>query len=314
MEFNHISVLPAESVELLDVKPDGIYVDGTLGGGGHASLICERLGPSGTLIGIDRDAEALSAARERLKNFDCRVIIEHDNFFNIKSILQRHKTDKIDGAILDLGVSSHQLDEAERGFSYNADAPLDMRMDRDDALSAKTVVNEYSEAELRRILFAYGEEKNAARIASNIVKSREKKPIETTLELSEIIKRSFPPQKRYGDKHPAKRSFQAIRIEVNRELEGLDAAVRDFVDCLKPGGVLAVITFHSLEDRIVKNAFAELKTGCTCPKEFPVCVCGKKPKIRLKNRKPITAGEEELSENNRSHSAKLRAAEKLDCE
>ncbi len=311
MEFNHVSVLPAESVELLGVKPDGVYVDGTLGGGGHASLICERLSKNGTLIGIDRDEEALAAADERLKKFDCRVITEHDNFFNIKSILKRHNIDKIDGAILDLGVSSHQLDEAERGFSYNADAPLDMRMDRNDALSAKTVVNEYQEAELRRILFAYGEEKNAAKIASNIVRSREKKQIETTLELSEIIKRSFPPQKRYGDKHPAKRSFQAIRIEVNRELDGLDAAIRDFVDCLKPGGVLAVITFHSLEDRIVKNAFAELKRGCTCPKEFPVCVCGNKPKIKLKNRKPITAGEKELNENNRSHSAKLRAAEKL---
>ena len=310
MEFNHISVLPAESVELLDVKPDGVYVDGTLGGGGHASLICERLSESGTLIGIDRDTDALKAAAERLKEYKCNVITVHDNFFNIKQVLANLGIDKIDGAILDLGVSSHQLDEAERGFSYNADAPLDMRMNRQDGLTARTVVNEYSESDLRKILFNYGEEKNAAKIASNIVRRRESRPIETTLELSDIIKRSFPPQKRYGDKHPAKRSFQAIRIEVNGELDGLDGAVEDFVECLAPGGVLAVITFHSLEDRIVKNVFNELKTGCTCPKEFPVCVCGNKPKIKLKNRKPIMAGDAELSGNNRAHSAKLRAAEK----
>lgn len=311
MEFNHISVLPLESVEALGVKPGGVYVDGTLGGGGHAGLICGRLGEDGTLVGIDRDDAAISAASERLKGYKCRVITVRDNFFNIKSILKNLGIDKIDGAILDLGVSSPQLDDPERGFSYNGDGALDMRMNRDDSLSAYKVVNEYSESDLRRILFSYGEEKNAAKIAANIVKSRGEKPIETTAELSEIIKLSFPPKKRYGDKHPAKRSFQAIRIEVNRELEGLDTAIKDFVDCLRPGGVLAVITFHSLEDRIVKNVFAKLKTGCTCPKEFPVCVCGGSPVIKLKNRKPITAGEDELSRNNRAHSAKLRVAEKL---
>ncbi len=311
MEFNHISVLLSESVDALNIKSGGVYVDGTLGGGGHSCLICEKLGSGGALVGIDRDRTAIEAAGERLGKYDCGVITVHDNFFNIKEILNRLNISGIDGAILDLGVSSPQLDEAERGFSYHNDARLDMRMNCDDDLDAYTVVNEYTEADLRRILYAYGEEKNAAKIASNIVKSREIKPIETTTELSEIIKRSFPPKQRYGDKHPAKRSFQAIRIEVNHELDGLDKAIRDFTDCLKTGGRLAVITFHSLEDRIVKNVFNELKTGCTCPKEFPVCVCGNKPTIRLVNRKPITAGETELSLNNRAHSAKLRVAEKI---
>lgn len=311
MEFSHISVLPKESVEMLGVKPGGVYVDGTLGGGGHASLICEKLDKSGTLVGIDRDRDALEAAKKRLGGYECGIVIRHDNFFNIKAILENLGIDKIDGAVLDLGVSSHQLDEAERGFSYNADAPLDMRMNREDALTAADVVNGYPEEELRRILREYGEEKNAPKIARAVVRAREKKPIETTLELSDIIKHSFPPQKRYGDKHPAKRSFQAVRIEVNGELNGLGKAVEDFVDILKSGGVLAVITFHSLEDRIVKNTFAKLKTGCTCPKDFPVCVCGNKPKIELINRKPITASAEELEKNNRAHSAKLRAAKKL---
>ncbi len=311
MEFNHISVLPNESVRMLGIRPGGVYADGTLGGGGHASLICEKLGESGTLIGIDRDPEALEAASERLRKYKCGIIVRHDNFFNIKVILDDLGIEKIDGAVLDLGVSSHQLDEAERGFSYNLDAPLDMRMDREDRLTAADVVNTYSEEELKKILREYGEEKNAAKIARSIARAREKKPIETTTELSDIIKYSFPPQKRYGDKHPAKRSFQAIRIEVNGELKGLDKALEDFVEALRPGGVLAVITFHSLEDRIVKNTFNKLKTGCTCPKDFPVCVCGNKPKIELINRKPITAAEDELKENNRAHSAKLRAARKL---
>lgn len=311
MEFNHISVLLEESVDALRVKPDGVYVDGTLGGGGHSSLICERLGEGGTLIGIDRDATALAAAKARLEGQKCRRIYVHDNFFSIKAILDSLCVSQIDGAILDLGVSSPQLDVAERGFSYNSDARLDMRMNREDSLDAYRVVNEYSQDELRRILFSYGEEKNAGKIAANIVKAREQKPIETTFELSEIIKRSFPPKKRYGDKHPAKRSFQAIRIEVNHELDGLDKAVEDFAEALKPGGILAVITFHSLEDRIVKNTFGKLKTGCICPKEFPVCVCGNKPKIKLVNKKPIVAEEGELKGNNRAHSAKLRIAEKL---
>ena len=311
MEFKHISVLPDESVRMLGVKPGGVYADGTLGGGGHASLICEKLGESGTLIGIDRDLEALEAAKERLREYKCGIVIRHDNFFNIKSILKDLSIEKIAGAVLDLGVSSHQLDEAERGFSYNMNAPLDMRMNREDNLTAADVVNTYSEEELRRILREYGEEKNAAKIARSIARAREKKPIETTTELSDIIKYSFPPQKRYGDKHPAKRSFQAIRIEVNGELRGLDKAIEDFIESLRPGGVLAVITFHSLEDRIVKNTFNKLKTGCTCPKDFPVCVCGNKPKIELVNHKPITAAADELQKNNRAHSAKLRAARKL---
>ncbi len=311
MEFNHISVLPDESVRMLGVRPGGVYVDGTLGGGGHASLICEKLGEGGTLIGIDRDLDALGAAKERLRQYKCEIMFRHDNFFNIKEILKSLGIEKIDGAVLDLGVSSYQLDEAERGFSYNADAPLDMRMDREERLTAADVVNTYPEEELRRILREYGEEKNAANIARSIARAREKKPIETTTELSDIIKYSFPPQKRYGDKHPAKRSFQAFRIEVNGELRGLDKAVEDFVEALRPGGVLAVITFHSLEDRIVKNTFNKLKTGCTCPKDFPVCVCGNKPKIELVNRKPITASADELKQNNRAHSAKLRAARKL---
>lgn len=309
--FNHISVLLDESVGALKIKPNGVYVDGTLGGGGHSSLICEKLSESGRLIGIDRDMTAISAAGVRLEKYSCDIKTVHGNFFNIKRILSDLGIAEIDGAILDLGVSSPQLDEGERGFSYHSEARLDMRMNRDDVLDAYTVVNTYEEAELRRILFSYGEEKNAAKIAANIVRERKKKPIETTKELSDIIKLSFPPKKRYADKHPAKRSFQAIRIEVNHELDGLDDAVKDFIEVIKPGGVLAVITFHSLEDRIVKNTFKELAEGCTCPKEFPVCICGNKPKIKLVNRKPITAGIDELEQNNRAHSAKLRIAEKL---
>ncbi len=311
MDFKHISVLLNESVDMLKVDPDGTYVDGTLGGGGHASLICSKLSSDGRLIGIDRDMDAINAAGERLEGYSCIKEIVHDNFFNIKRILKDLDIPEIDGAILDLGVSSYQLDTSERGFSYNMDADLDMRMDRSADLDAYKVVNEYEEDRLRRILRDYGEEKNAAKIARNIVKAREVKPIRTTFELSEIIKKSFPPAKRYADKHPAKRSFQAIRIEVNGELDGLGEAVSDFADVLKTGGRLSVITFHSLEDRIVKNVFADLARGCTCPKEFPVCVCGNKPKIRMINKKPITAGGEELENNNRAHSAKLRVIEKL---
>lgn len=310
-DFNHISVLLCESVDALKVRPGGIYVDGTLGGGGHSALICERLGSDGTLIGIDRDTAALSAAGARLEKYECDIKTVHANFFDVKSVLSGLGISDIDGAILDLGVSSPQLDRRERGFSYNMNARLDMRMNQDDELDAYTVVNTYDEAELRRILFRYGEEKNAAKIASNIVRARDQKPIETTEELSEIIKKSFPPKKRYADKHPAKRSFQAIRIEVNHELDGLDRAISDFVDVLKPGGILAVITFHSLEDRIVKNVFKELSTGCICPKEFPICVCGHKPRIKIVNKKPIAADDAELENNSRAHSAKLRIIEKL---
>lgn len=310
-EFKHISVLLNESVELLNVKENGIYADGTLGGGGHSELICQKLGEDGVLLGIDRDTSAIAAASERLSRFGARVRTVHDNFVNIKRILKDNGIEGLDGAILDLGVSSPQLDRAERGFSYNADARLDMRMNRDDALSAYEVVNEYSESELSRIIFKYGEERFARQIAREIVKARETGKIETTLELSELIKRAYPKSARFADKHPAKRTFQAIRIEVNRELEPLEGAIRDFVEVLKPGGVLAVITFHSLEDRIVKQTFSGLAEGCVCPKDFPICVCGRKPSVKILSKKPIVSGSEELERNMRAHSAKLRAVKKL---
>lgn len=309
MEFKHITVLKAESVDMLRVKDDGVYVDGTLGGGGHSALICKRLNTSGTLIGIDRDSAAIEAASERLKIFDCHVEIVRDNFFNITNVLNKlNISDGIDGAILDLGVSSPQLDNAGRGFSYNSNAPLDMRMDNRSEKSAKTVVNEYEESALADVIFKYGEERYSRRIAAGIVRARNKKPIETTAELADIIKRAYPGR---ADKHPAKRTFQAIRIEVNSELDGLKDALKDFAEVLKPGGRLAVITFHSLEDRIVKQTFKELSTGCICPREFPVCVCGQKPKVKIITRKPIEAGKNELDENSRAHSAKLRVIEKL---
>ena len=312
MEFKHISVLLNESVDLLNVRQGGIYVDGTLGGGGHSALICERLSDlsGGRLIGIDRDTDAIAAAEGRLEKYKKSVDIKtvHDNFKNIKRILSELGIEKIDGAILDLGVSSYQLDEGERGFSYKYNARLDMRMDRGDALSAYEVVNGYDLGELTRIIYEYGEQRFAKRIAERIVREREKHPIETTFELNDIIRAAYPAA---ADKHPSKRTYQAIRIEVNRELEILEGALRDFVDVLKPGGVLAVITFHSLEDRIVKNTFSALAAGCTCPKDFPVCVCGNVPKIKLAFKKPVTARADELERNNRSHSAKLRAAIKL---
>ncbi len=311
MGFHHISVLLNESVEMLKVKPEGIYVDGTLGGGGHSSLICERLDKDGRLIGIDKDTIALDVASERLKSYECQREYVHDDFFNIKSILQEKGISEIDGAILDLGVSSPQLDDGERGFSYRIDARLDMRMNRDRELDGWQVVNCYDEKELANIIFKYGEERYARRIASAIVGQRRKKTIDTTFELVEIVKKAFPQSAGYGDKHPAKRTFQAIRIEVNGELEGLGDAVKDFAESLKSGGRLGIITFHSLEDRIVKNAFADLAKGCTCPKDFPVCVCKNKPQVKLVNRKPIIATEEELEINNRAHSAKLRVIEKI---
>lgn len=310
MEFVHESVLLQESVSQLRVNPDGIYADGTLGGGGHSALICEHLSTDGMLIGIDRDTSALEAAQKRLEKFQCHKRFFHRNFFEIDSILQEMNLPLIDGAILDLGVSSPQLDRAERGFSYHREARLDMRMDQESELDAYQVVNTYDEARLADIIFRYGEERYSRRIAAAIGRERKIHPIETTTQLAEVIKQAFPASARYGDKHPAKRTFQAIRIEVNGELDGLEAALRSFVSHLKPGGRLAVITFHSLEDRIVKNTFGELAKGCVCPKDFPVCVCGRKPEIALVNRKPMVAGKAEQNHNKRAHSAKLRVIEK----
>ena len=309
IEFKHISVLLEESVALLEVKPDGIYADGTLGGGGHSAFICSKLSDNGKLIGIDRDMTAINAASERLSEFGDRVTIVHNNFANIKQVLSELDIKEIDGAILDLGVSSPQLDTAERGFSYNMDARLDMRMNREDSLSAYDVVNTYTEEQLSKIIFEYGEERFARQVARKIVAAREKMPIETTFQLVDIIKTAIPAKLR--DKNPAIRTFQAIRIEVNKELEILEKAIKDFVDVLKPGGVLSIITFHSLEDRIVKQTFQRLSEGCTCPKNFPVCVCGNKPVVKLINRKPIVSGSAELDMNIRAHSAKLRAIKKI---
>jgi len=307
MSFHHITVLLNESIELLNINPNGIYVDGTLGGGGHSELVCQHL-KGGRLIGIDQDREAIAAATDRLEPFDGMVTTVRDNFRNIKGILSALEIDSIDGAILDLGVSSHQLDTGERGFSYNTDAPLDMRMDKDSQKSAYTVVNTYDEAELAKIMFEYGEERHSRRIARKIVQSREVQPIETTFELVDVIKQAMP---RFADKHPAKRTFQAIRIEVNDEIALLKDAVRDFFDVLKPEGRLCIISFHSLEDRIVKQTFAESEGRCTCPGDFPICVCGKVPQGKIITRKPTTASDDELAQNNRAHSAKLRCIEKL---
>ncbi len=309
-DFHHVSVLLEESIEALNIRPDGIYLDGTLGGAGHSSEIARRLS-GGMLIGVDRDPKALAAAAERLASWMDRVKLVHANFRELDSILDSLEIPAVDGILLDLGVSSPQLDEAGRGFSYMADAPLDMRMDPSDPLTAYEIVNSWPQEELRRILFTYGEERYAPLIAAAIVRRREQAPIETTLALVDLI-RSAMPQKALREKqHPAKRSFQAIRIAVNDELGAVDSVMRRAVDRLKPGGRLAVITFHSLEDRIVKNAMAEAAKGCTCPPEFPVCVCGKKPTLKLISRKPITASEAELNDNPRSRSAKLRVAEKL---
>ncbi len=310
MEFKHISVLLNESVDALGIKKDGIYADGTLGGGGHSEKILEKLSGKGLLIGIDRDIEAICAAKERLKNYT-NVIYENTNFKNIKEILAKNKIDGINGAVLDLGVSSYQLDNAERGFGYTSDARLDMRMDTSAPLDAYCVVNTYSEEELAKIFFEYGEERFSRKIAAEIVKRRSKRPIETTGELSNLIKGCIPQRTVKKGSHPAKRVFQAIRIEVNGELSGLSEAICDFFDCLKCGGRLSVISFHSLEDRIVKNTFANLAKGCICPKDFPVCVCGRKPLGKIITRKAIIPSEGEIETNRRSKSAKLRVIEKL---
>ena len=312
MEFNHYSVLLNETIENLNIKPDGIYVDGTLGGGGHAYQVASRLSEKGRLIGIDQDADAIAAAGERLKEFGDKITIIRSNYANMKEELHRIGVEKVDGIVLDLGVSSFQLDTPERGFTYrDENAPLDMRMDDRQSLTAKDIVNGYSEMDLYRIIRDYGEDKFAKNIAKHIVQERAKKPIETTGELTEIIRASIPMKVQVTGGHPAKRTFQAIRIELNRELDVLRDSLDDMIDMLNPGGRLCIITFHSLEDRIVKQTFADLATGCTCPKTLPVCVCGKKPTVRLVNRKPILPGERELEENPRSRSAKLRIAEKL---
>ena len=309
-DFYHVSVLLDECLEGLNIKPDGIYVDGTLGGAGHSSQIAKRL-TTGRLIGIDRDPVALKAAGERLASFGDRVTLVHSNFCEIAQVLKDLNIDGVDGILLDLGVSSPQLDDGSRGFSYMADAPLDMRMNNEDALTAHEVVNSWSFEELKRILYDYGEERYAPRIASAICSRRETKPIETTLELVDIIRGAMPAAALREKQHPAKRSFQAIRIAVNDELGSVEKVMKDAVPCLNPGGRLAVITFHSLEDRIVKNAMAEAAKGCTCPPSFPVCVCGKKPLVKLVSRKPIVSGDEELERNPRARSAKLRVCEKI---
>lgn len=310
MEFKHTSVLPEESVDNLSIKSNGIYVDGTTGGGGHSRLIADKLSSEGRLIAIDRDKDALDAANRNLKDVKCRVDFVHSNYTEIKSVLNNLNISKIDGALLDLGVSSFQLDNEQRGFSYMKDAPLDMRMDAEDDFSAEDVVNVYSEKDLARIIREYGEEKWASRIAKFIVKERQSGRIETTGQLVEIIKSAIPAGARREGPHPAKRTFQAIRIEVNDELKGLEDAVENFMDVLEVEGRFCIITFHSLEDRIVKNKFKDRENPCICPPEFPVCVCGRKPDIKIITKKPILPAEEEIEMNPRSRSAKLRCVEK----
>ncbi len=308
--FEHYSVMAQECIDALAIRSNGVYVDATLGGGGHSARIAERL-DCGLLIGIDQDSDAIRAASERLAPFGSRFRAVKSNFSALRSVLDQQEIPAIDGIIFDLGVSSFQLDEESRGFSYRFDAPLDMRMDREGALDAYQVVNTYSKERLTEILYRYGEERMAPKIAAAICRRREQSPIETTGQLVEIIEKTFPPKERYGNKHPAKRTFQAIRIEVNGELSILEQALRDAVAALKSGGRIAVMTFHSLEDRIVKTVFADLASGCTCNKNLPICVCGRVPIVKQITHKPITASEKELAENNRSKPAKLRVCEKL---
>lgn len=311
MEYTHKPVLLHECIDALAIRPDGVYVDGTLGRAGHSREIAKRL-TTGRLICIDRDMAAIDAAKERLAPYLDRVTLVHSNFSELESVLRQAGVTGADGMLFDLGVSSPQLDDGSRGFSYMQDAPLDMRMDRSAPLSAYEVVNTWSYEELRRILYDYGEERYAPAIAKAIVRARETAPVDTTLELVEIIKGAMPPAALREKQHPAKRSFQAIRIAVNGELDALEPMLRSAVDGLNPGGRLAVITFHSLEDRIVKRTLQEMAKGCTCPPEFPVCVCGKKPKIKILTRRPVVSGAAELEENPRARSAKLRVAEKCD--
>ena len=311
MEFKHVSVLYEPVIELLNVKPDGTYLDGTLGGGGHADGVCAKLSEQGTFIGIDRDQDALTAAGRRLAGHRCRKFLVQSNYEDVKRVCEDLGVLKIDGALLDLGVSSFQLDNPERGFSYMHDAPLDMRMNAADSLTAETVVNEYSREQLAKIIKDYGEEKWAARIAQFITEARKEQRITGTFQLVDIIKRAVPAAARRDGPHPAKRTFQAIRIEVNDELGQLSRAINDFIDILAPGGRLAIISFHSLEDRIVKEAFQKRLDPCTCPPDFPVCVCGKRADVKKVTRKPVEADAEELAANPRSRSAKLRVIEKL---
>ena len=310
MEFHHKSVLLEECIQGLNIRPDGIYLDGTLGGAGHSSQVVQRL-TTGRLIGVDRDQVALNAAAQRLEPWKDRVTLVHSNFKEINSILDGLGIAGVDGMLFDLGVSSPQLDDGQRGFSYMADAPLDMRMNREDRLTAYEVVNLWSREELRRILYEYGEERYAPQIAAAIDRKRQNAPIETTLQLVDVIRSALPPQALREKQHPAKRSFQAIRIAVNDELGSVREMLEEAIPRLNPGGRLAVITFHSLEDRIVKTAMAAAAKGCTCPPEFPVCICGKKPQVKLITRKPIVSGAAELEENPRARSAKLRICEKL---
>ena len=310
MEFVHKSVLLNETIDGLNIQPDGIYVDGTLGGGGHAYEVCRRLGDKGSIVGIDQDAAAIEAAGNRLKDFGEKVTIVRSNYCDMKSKLHELGIDKVDGIVLDLGVSSYQLDTAERGFSYREDAPLDMRMDTRQKMTARDIVNDYEEMELYRAIRDYGEDKFAKNIAKHIVAARKEKPIETTGELTEIIRASIPMKYQKKSGHPAKRTFQAIRIELNRELEVLKDSLDDMIDLLNPGGRLCIFTFHSLEDRIVKSAFRKNENPCTCPSDFPVCVCGKVSKGSILTRKPILPSEEEMEENSRAKSAKLRIFER----
>ena len=314
MEFSHVSVLLGETIEQLNIRPDGIYVDGTLGGGGHAFEVCKRLSEKGRFIGIDQDADAIRAAGERLSRFGERVTIVRSNYCNMRQELQKLGIDRVDGILLDLGVSSYQLDSRERGFTYREDAPLDMRMDQRQTRTAREIVNTYSEQELFRVIRDYGEDKFAKNIAKHVVAARERKPIETTGELVEIIKGAIPAKVRMSGGHPAKRTFQALRIELNGELTVLKDSLDDMINLLKPGGRICVITFHSLEDRMVKSIFKTNENPCTCPSNFPVCVCGNKPKGRLAVKKPIVPGEEELYKNKRSKSAKLRVFERIENE
>lgn len=311
MEFKHVSVLLEETIDSLNIKPDGIYVDGTLGGGGHSLEICKRLGPNGRLIGIDQDMDAIKAATERLKDYNDKVTIVHSNYQDIDSVLRDLSISGVDGIVLDLGVSSYQLDNVERGFTYREDTPLDMRMDQSQPMTAKDIVNEYSEQELYHVIRDYGEDSFAKNIAKHIVRARQDKPIETTGELNEIIRAAIPAKVRQGGGHPSKKTFQALRIELNKELDVLEQSIDKMIELLKPEGRLSIITFHSLEDRIVKNIFRKNMNPCICPSEFPVCTCGRASMGKVITRKPIIPDEKEIEFNKRAKSSKLRVFERI---